>query len=81
MTDVERRLLDLEARTFPVAGAKEQAIRSLFGWSAVTYYQRLNGLLERQAAFEYAPLLVTRVRRQRSAAQRSRSARRPPEDP
>lgn len=76
LTDTERALLDFEGRSFAGAGAKEQAVRAEFGWSATGYYQRLNGLLGRAAALEYAPVLVNRLRRQRSAARRSRSARR-----
>ncbi|MDU0314083.1 DUF3263 domain-containing protein [Phycicoccus sp. M110.8] len=75
LTALERELLDFEAAAFPGAGAKEQAIRVVFGWSANGYYQRLNALLQRQAALEYAPSLVYRVRRRRTAAQRARSAR------
>ena len=76
LTSLERDLLDFEARTFAGPGAKEQAIRTVFGWGATGYYQRLNALLDRPAALEYAPLLVNRLCRRRAAAQRTRSMRR-----
>lgn len=75
LTDTERATLDFERLSFPVAGAKEQAIRVRFGVGATTYYQRLNALLDRQAALAYDPVLVARLRTRRARRQRSRSAR------
>lgn len=43
--------------------------------SATRYYQVLNALLDRPEAQEFEPMLVKRLRRQRAARQRSRSAR------
>lgn len=73
--DEERAVLDFECRSFAGAGAKEQEIRATFGTGATTYYQRLNALLDREAALAYDPVLVNRLRRRRAANQRSRSAR------
>jgi hypothetical protein len=73
----QRALLDFERRTFIGAGAKEQEIRATFGIGATTYFQRLNALLDREAALAYDPLLVNRLRRRRAANQRSRNARTP----
>lgn len=74
----ERALLDFERRGFGSAGAKEQQIRTVFGAGATTHYQRLNALLESQAALASDPVLVNRLRRIRAARLRSRwaSARR-----
>ena len=74
----QRAVLDFERRRFGGAGAKEQQIRSTFGVGATTYYQRLNALLDTEAALAYDPVLVNRLRRQRAAHSRSRRARRPP---
>jgi hypothetical protein len=71
----QRALLDFERRPFVGAGAKEQQIRTTFGIGATTYYQRLNALLESQAALAYDPVLVNRLRRVRAARLRSRRAR------
>jgi hypothetical protein len=47
-----------------------------FDIGATTYYQRLNALLEREAALAYDPVLVGRLRARRGRQQRTRSARR-----
>lgn len=47
-----------------------------FSMSATRYYQQLNQLIDRDAAVEYKPLLVKRLRRLRSQRQAERSARR-----
>ncbi|MBT8225716.1 MAG: DUF3263 domain-containing protein [Dactylosporangium sp.] len=61
-----RRLLAFERRWWRTAGAKEQAIRDVFGLSPTRYYQLLNALLEEQDALEYDPVLVHRLRRLRA---------------
>jgi hypothetical protein len=68
--------LTLERQWWRYAGAKEQAIRDLFGMSATRYYQVLNSLLDSPAAMATDPMLVKRLRRVRAARQRARSARR-----
>jgi hypothetical protein len=57
------------------AGAKEQAIRDLFGISPTRYYQSLNALLDHPAALSHEPALVKRLRRLRATRQRSRNGR------
>ncbi len=44
--------------------------------SATRYYQVLNQLLDDEAALAADPMLIKRLRRQRDARQRERSARR-----
>ena len=75
LTDAERAVLDFERRPFGDPGTKAQAIRATFGISTTSYYQRLNALLDRQAALGYDPVLVNRLRRLRAAHQRSRHNR------
>ena len=76
---LSRRELDIlafERQWWKYAGAKEEAIRELFGMSPTRYYQVLNALIDRPEALEADPLLVRRLRRLRSQRQRQRSARR-----
>jgi hypothetical protein len=72
--DVE--ILSFERQWWKYAGAKEQAIRELFDMSSTRYYQLLNQLIDRPEALEHDPMLVKRLRRQRSQRQRQRAARR-----
>lgn len=69
LTDVERRMLDLEGRWWATPGRKEAAIAQQFGMSATRYYQLLNRLLGRRAALAYEPVTVNRLRRVRSRRQ------------
>jgi hypothetical protein len=74
----DQRILALERQWWKYAGAKEQAIRELFGLSAANYYQVLNALIDTEAALAHDPMLVKRLRRLRSTRHRARSARRSP---
>jgi hypothetical protein len=76
LTDREREILAFERQWWRFAGAKEQAIRELFGLSATRYYQALNALIDRPAALAADPMLVKRLRRLRTTRQRARAARR-----
>ncbi len=76
LTERDRRILAFERQWWKYAGAKEQAIRDLFGMSATRYYQVLNALIDREEALAHDPMLVKRLRRLRAARQRARSARR-----
>ncbi|WP_106849935.1 DUF3263 domain-containing protein [Blastococcus sp. Marseille-P5729] len=76
LTRRERDILGFERQWWKYAGAKEQAIRELFGLGGTRYYQVLNALIDRPEAFAYDALLVKRLRRQRATRQRARSARR-----
>ena len=62
----QRVMLDLEARFWPTAGAKDDAIRAL-GYSPIRWYQQLNQLLFTESALAYDPVTVNRLRRIRSA--------------
>jgi hypothetical protein len=76
LTERDREILSFERQWWKYAGAKEQAVRELFGLSATRYYQVLNALIDTPAALEADPMLVKRLRRLRSTRQRARSARR-----
>ena len=76
LDDRDRRVLEFERQWWKYAGAKEQAIRDLFGLSATRYYQVLNTLIDRPEALIADPMLVKRLRRLRTSRQRLRSARR-----
>lgn len=81
LTETEKAMLDLERLWWQHPGAKETEIRARFDLSTTRYYQRLNALIDRQAALAHDPLLVRRLRRLRAQRQRSRSARRLGFDP
>lgn len=72
----DAQMLDFEATWWKYQGSKESTIREEFGISSTRYYQRLNQLLDSEAALAYNPMLVKRLRRMRSSRQRARSARR-----
>jgi hypothetical protein len=76
LSEREREILGFERQWWRFAGAKEQAIRELFGLSATRYYQVLNALIDRPEALAADPMLVKRLRRLRTTRQRARSARR-----
>jgi hypothetical protein len=76
LSERDREILAFERQWWKYAGAKEQAIRELFGMSATRYYQVLNSLIDRPEALAHDPMLVKRLRRLRATRQRQRSARR-----
>jgi len=76
LSEREREILAFERQWWKYAGAKESAIRELFGMSATRYYQVLNALIDRPDALVTDPMLVKRLRRLRATRQRTRSARR-----
>jgi hypothetical protein len=73
----DHEMLRFERQWWRRAGAKETAIRDLFGVPPTRYYQVLNALVDRPEALAADPLLVRRLRRLRSARQQKRSSRGP----
>jgi hypothetical protein len=73
----DHEMLLFERQWWRRAGAKETAIRDLFGVPPTRYYQALNALVDRPEALAADPLLVRRLRRLRSARQQKRSSRGP----
>lgn len=69
-------LLDFEKQWWALPGSKESEIRARFDISTTRYYQMLNALIDTEAALAHDPLLVKRLRRQRSARQKARTAQR-----
>jgi hypothetical protein len=76
LSERDQQIIDFERQWWKYAGAKEQAIRELFGMSATRYYQVLNALIDSPAALAYDPMLIKRLRRMRQSRQRARTARR-----
>jgi hypothetical protein len=73
----EHEMLAFEKQWWRRAGAKETAIRDRFGVPPTRYYQVLNALVDQPAALAADPLLVQRLRRLRTARQRTRSSQGP----
>jgi hypothetical protein len=67
LTDRDRAILALEAKSWRSPGAKEAAIREGLGLAPVRYYQLLNALLDREEALAHSPVLVNRLRRVRAS--------------
>ncbi len=68
----DRRILALERQWFANPGSKEAAITRQFGITPTRYFQILNGLLDDPRAMRESPQVVARLRRLRTARQRSR---------
>jgi len=75
LTARDKEILELERQWWKYSGAKEQAIRELFGMSATRYYQVLNALVDHPGAMSFDPMLIKRLQRMRNARARNRSAR------
>jgi len=75
LSEQQREILAFEKQWWRYAGAKEQAIRDMFGISPTRYYQSLNALLDHPDAMRHDPALVKRLRRLRATRQRSRNRR------
>ena len=73
LSERDMRLLAFERGTWRTAGAKEQAIVEALGISATRYYQLLNELIDSPDALKFDPVLVKRLRAQRTRRQRMRS--------
>lgn len=73
LTDREREILTFERGRWKYAGAKETAIRELFGFSGHQYHQVLNALLDRPEALAHDPMLVKRLRRLRETRRAQRT--------
>ncbi|MCY7397179.1 MAG: DUF3263 domain-containing protein [Nocardioides sp.] len=76
LSEQDRAILDVEREWWRYAGAKDTVIRERLALSGRDYYRALNRIVDHDAALDHDPLLVRRLRRQRVARQRQRSARR-----
>ena len=75
LADRDAAILDFERQWWRHAGAKEEAIREVFGLSAARYYQVLNAVIDSPAAVRHDPMLVKRLHRARDARTEARAAR------
>ena len=75
LTDRDRAILTLEAASPRHGGMKEETIREKLGMSSARYYQLLGRLIETEAALEFDPLLVRRLRRIRDSRANQRVSR------
>ncbi len=75
LSDREQQLLAFERQWWQRPGAKEQAIRDLFGLTPTRYYRLLGQLVDRPEALEHDPVTVNRLRdlRARRSAGRTRT--------
>ncbi len=72
LTERDRAILDFERSWWTLDVPKEGLINERFELSVTRYYQLLAELLESPDAFEYDPLVVRRLRRQRDRRRRAR---------
>lgn len=72
LTGRELEILAFERQWWKFPGAKDTAVRELFGISATSYYQLLNDIIDTQAALAADPMLVKRLRRARASRHRDR---------
>lgn len=77
MGERDRAILALETLWPRHSGAKEEVIRAQLGMSAARYYQLLSRLIDSDAALEYDPMLIGRLRRLRDTRARQRRTRTP----
>jgi Protein of unknown function (DUF3263) len=75
LSELDMRILAFERSWWRFPGAKEREILEVLGMPVTRYYQLLNVLIDRPEAAEFDPVLVARLRRQRSRRYRVRSAR------
>lgn len=68
----DRAILDLEREWCVLEGRKDDEIRARFSMSARTYYRLVQSLLDRPDAYDYDPLTVKRLRRDRDERRRAR---------
>jgi uncharacterized protein DUF3263 len=73
LSERDMRILAFERSWWRQPGAKEQAIADTLGLSATRYYQLLNELIDRPEALRFDPVLVKRLRRQRSRRRQLRA--------
>jgi hypothetical protein len=73
LSEDDMSILAFERGTWRTQGAKEQAIAEVLGLTTTRYYQVLNELIDSPEALKFDPVLVKRLRAQRSRRQRIRS--------
>lgn len=81
LTAEEIEILRCEAEHPATGAAKNEVIRSRFGFSPVRYYQKLARLTDSVEALQFDPVLVHRLRRIREQHARDRRDRAAPRTP
>jgi hypothetical protein len=77
LSERDAQILAFEGRAWRHPGAKEQAMHDVLNLAPTRYYQILNELIDTPEALRFDPVLIKRLRRQRSRRQRMRSPRTP----
>lgn len=72
----DAELLAFERAWWSLGAGKDEAIRETLGITSADYYRRLAIVIDTPAALATDPLLVRRLRRQRSARRQERAVRR-----
>jgi len=72
LTVRELAMIDFEREWWRFDARKEDQIRARFDLSPSSYYRALQALIEMDAAHDYDPLTVKRLRRQRDQRRRVR---------
>jgi hypothetical protein len=75
LTERELQILAFEKTRWRHTGARETAIRDLFGLSGTQYAQIVNDLIDREEAYVHDPPLVKRLRRLRDHQRAVREGR------
>lgn len=75
LSETDLQMLAFERQTWQHQGAKDNAVRDLFGMSATRYAQAVNALIDRPEAYVAEPVLVKRLRRLRDSRRAARSRR------
>ncbi len=68
-------MLTMAGTHYKHQGARETAIGQLFNMTPTAFYQRVNQLLDCEAALAWNPMLVQRLRAQRRSRDRPRALR------
>ena len=72
LTDRQLQMLAFERQWWKHAGARDTAVRELFGCTPGRYRAELNDLIDSPAARVHDPLVVKRLQRRRDASVRGR---------
>lgn len=72
LTDVDRALLDAWSQTWQYPGRRDSVLLEQTKLTPTQQHQRLNVLIDTEAAMVYAPITCRRLRQVRARRQRSR---------
>ena len=75
-TDEHRAMLDFEQTWWSYPGPKAAGIRDRFSMSSTHYHLVLNTVIEMPEALDYAPMVVKRLHRLRTARRHERRSSR-----